>query len=300
MRIVVLRILLLLCCYFMYRSFRAMRFLWVGIAVCSVLLAGCSGAQRISHNSAEQAYQKGMELFEAGDHDSAIEYFRGVFEYGRGNEWAPEAQFQMARAHEERGQYLLAATEYNRFTQLYRTHELRPDAEYRRALMYYNASPNYKLDQTDTERAISNFQIYIQRYPTHDMVNDAEAKVAELRNKLARKQFEAGELYERRRMYRAAAYTYEQVFDLYPDTDYADQALMASVRTYVEYADMSVPQRQAERLEAAVENYNRLAQVFPDSPHLQAAERQYERAQERLGRIEERESNDNQLAQDTP
>jgi outer membrane protein assembly factor BamD len=74
---------------------------------------------------------------------------------------------------------------------------------------------------------------------------------------------------------------------------------MAAVRTYVEYADMSVQQRQAERLQAAVENYNRLAQVFPDSPHLNAAERHYERAQERLERIREREADD-QLAQDTP
>jgi outer membrane protein assembly factor BamD len=240
-----------------------------------------------------------MSLFEEGEYETATEYFRGVFEYGRGSEWAPEAQFQLARAEEERGRYLVAATEYNRFTQLYRTHELRPNAEYRRALMYYNESPSYKLDQTDTERAISNFQLYIQRYPNHEKVDDAEAKVAELRNKLARKQFEAGELYERRRMYRAAAYTYEEVFDLYPDTDYADQALMAAVRTYVEYADMSVQQRQAERLQAAVENYNRLAQVFPDSPHLNAAERHYERAQERLERIREREADD-QLAQDTP
>ena len=283
----------------MYRSFRATCALWLGIAVCGVLLAGCSGTQRVAHTSAEEAYQKGMELFEDEEYEDAAKYFRGVFEYGRGNEWAPDAQFQLGRAQEERGRHLLAATEYNRFTQLYRTHSLRPNAEYRRALMYYNESPNYKLDQTDTERAISNFELYIQRYPNHENTDSAEAKIAELRNKLARKQFEAGELYERRRMYRAAAYTYEEVFDLYPDTDYADQALMAAVRTYVSYADMSVEQRQAERLEAAVENYNRLVQVFPDSPHLKAAERHYERAQERLERIQEREAED-QLAQDTP
>ena len=277
-----------------------MRYLLLGATICSVLLAGCSGSQRITHSSAEQAYQKGMELFEEEEYEDAIEYFRGVFEYGRGTEWAPNAQFHLARAYEERGRYLLAATEYNRFTQLYRNNERLPEAEYRRALMYYNESPPYKLDQTDTERAISNFQLYMQRYPNDDRVSDAEQKVQELRNKLARKQFEAGELYERRRMYRAAAFTYEEVFDQYPDTDYADRALAASVRTYVEYADMSVRQRQEERLESAVENYNRLAQVFPDSPHLREAERQYERAQERLERIREREEEDEQLAQDAP
>lgn len=284
----------------MYRSFRAMRYLLFGAVVCSVLLAGCSGSQRVTHSSAEQAYQKGMELYEEEEYEEAIDYLRGVFEYGRGTDEAPDAQFYLARAHEERGEHLLAATEYNRFTQLYRNNVRLPEAEYRRALMYYKESPHYKLDQTDTEQAISNFQLYMQRYPNHEKVSDAEEKVLELRNKLSRKQFEAGELYERRRMYRAAAYTYEEVFDQYPDTDYADRALAASVRTYVEYAAMSVPQRQAERFESAIENYNRLAQVFPDSPHLREAERQYERAQERLERIEARESDEDQIAQDTP
>ncbi|MES3630142.1 MAG: outer membrane protein assembly factor BamD [Longimonas sp.] len=275
-----------------------MRYLVIGVALCGLFLAACSGSQRVVHNSAEEAYQKASELFEEGDYETAIQYYRGVFQYGRGTEWAPSAQFMLARAHEERGENLMAATEYNRFTQLYRNHERLPEAEYRRALMYYNESPHYKLDQTDTERALANFRLYMQRHPNDEHVDDAQAKVQELRNKLARKQFEAGELYERRRMYRAAAFTYESVFDQYPDSDYADQALLASIRTYIEYSDRSVPQRQAERLESAIANYERLTQVFPDSPLLGDAERQYERAQSRLERIRERE--DEQIAQDTP
>ena len=281
----------------MFRSVRAVRFLLFGVAVCGLLLAGCSGTERITHNSAEEAYQKASERFADEDYETAIRYYRAVFEYGRGTDVAPDAQFELARAHEERGEHILAATEYNRFTQLYRNHPRLADAEYRRALMYYNQSPHYKLDQSDTERALANFDLYMQRHPNHERVDDAQEKVSELRNKLARKQFEAGELYERRRMYRAAAYTYERVFDKYPDSDYADRALLASIRTFIDYSDRSVEQRQAERLESAIANYERLTQVFPNSPHLVEAERHYERAQSRLERIRERE--EEQIAQDT-
>jgi outer membrane protein assembly factor BamD len=80
------------------------------------------------------------------------------------------------------------------------------------------------------------------------------------------------------------------VFDQYPETAWADDALLGAIRSYIEYAAQSVPQRQAERLDKAIENYNRLTQVFPDSPLLQDAEGLYEEAQDRLEAIQEQQS----------
>ena len=279
----------------MYSSHRVVYYVFLMALAGSVALTGCSSTQPIAHDSAQEAYEKANQYFEEGDYDRAIEYYRGVFQYGRATEWAAYAQYELGRAHEERGEYLIAATEYNRFTQLYSNHELLPDAEYRRGLMYYNESPHYKLDQTDTERAIANFELFLHRHPNHTHAEDAQENVRELRGKLARKKYDAGALYERRRMYRAATYTYEQVFDQYPETDYADRALVAAMRSYIDYSDRSVPGRQEERLQSAIEIYERLTQVFPDSPVLRDAERQYERAQSRLERFQ---SDEDALADD--
>ncbi|WP_243664856.1 outer membrane protein assembly factor BamD [Rhodothermus marinus] len=60
------------------------------------------------------------------------------------------------------------------------------------------------------------FQLFIDRYPNHELVDDATQKIRELRAKLARKQYEAARLYERRELYEAAAVTYEAVFDAIP------------------------------------------------------------------------------------
>ena len=88
-------------------------------------------------------------------------------------------------------------------------------------------------------------------------------------------------------MYEAAALSYETVFDLYPDTPWAQQSLVGAMRTYIAFADQSVEARQVERLDAAVKNYERLTQIFRDSPYLKEAEGLYERAAARLESLQE-------------
>lgn len=260
------------------------------IAVFVLAIAGCSGSGRLNHTTAEDAFKKGQELYQEGDYSDAIRYFRAVFSYGRASEWSDDAQLLMARAYRENSQYRLAATEYRRFIQLYRNDERVPTAEFERAMCYYQLSPRYQLDQSDTRQAISLFQLFLDRYPQHERAAEAEEHIKELREKLAHKKIAAAELYERRNMYRAAALTYEAAFDQYPETSWADNALLGAVRTFIEYSNRSVQQRQAERLQKALDHYNRLTQLFPDSPLLDQAESLYEQAQRRMEEIRERES----------
>lgn len=263
-------------------------------------LVGCSGGNRMSHSGPEEAYNKGMAEYEDEDYEDAIRYFRAVFNYGRGNEWAPDAQFQLAMAHRERGQYLVAANEFQRFQQLYRTDERVPRAQYERARAYYLQSPAYHLDQSHSEQAISLFQLFIDRHPNHELVSDAESKIAELREKLAHKKYDAAEMYEQRRMWRAATRTYERAFDQYPDTRWADDALLGAVRSYVQYADRSVESSQAERYQQAIDYYARLEQLFPDSPLVEEAKPLRNEAQRKLERVREEEEGSQSLAQDDP
>ncbi len=67
-------------------------------------LVGCSGGTELTYSGPEEAYKKGVAEMEEGDHQQAIRFFRAVFEYGRGNEWAPDARFKL---------------NYNRLTQLF-------------------------------------------------------------------------------------------------------------------------------------------------------------------------------------
>src|SRR5690606_921996 len=117
-------------------------------------LVGCSGATGVVADSAEEAYNNGMNAFADGRYDRAIEYLTATLDFGRAGEWADEAQIYLARAYFETGQYLLAAAEFDRFGDLYPNDPRTEEARLGEIQSYYRLSPPYDLDQTDTDRAI--------------------------------------------------------------------------------------------------------------------------------------------------
>lgn len=261
-------------------------YLTLALVLGVILMAGCGGSGRLRYESPSEAYEKGMELYEQGKYDRAIEYLRGVFDFGRTNEWASDAQYYLAQAYYENEEYIIAASEFSRFAEIYRSDPRAAEANYMQAMSYYQLSPQYELDQTDTRRALNEFLLFVERHPNSPFVEEANARILELRNKLAHKLYESAGLYERRELHEAAAYYYEQVFDRYPDTPWADDALVGAMRNYIAFANQSIQQRQPERLRKAIDNYDRLIQIFPDSPLLKAAEQLYDEAVELLRTVD--------------
>lgn len=255
--------------------------------VAAVFLAGCTGSGRLRYNGPEDAFRRGMELYEQQKYDRAQEYFQAVFDFGRAHEWAADAQYYLALAHYHGRDYILAASEFTRFGEMYRSDVRVPEAEYWRAMSYYQLSPKYQLDQTDTVRAIDQFLSFLERFPDHERTDNAVERIQELREKLARKQLEAARLYERRELHEAAALEFERLFDEYSTTRWADDALLGAVRAWLAFAERSVAARQPERLQRAMDNYQRLIQLFPESPLVREAEPLYARAASQMRRFDD-------------
>lgn len=260
------------------------------LLVISITLLGCSGTGRINYSTPQEAFGKGRALYEEGKYEAAIQYLQGVFSFGRTHQWAPDAQLFLARAYNKNGEHLLAANEYERFTKIYRADERLADANFEWAMTYFEMSPESALDQSETRRAIEEFELFMDRFPDNDLVDDAQEVIVELRTKLAKKQFDTAKLYERRELHEAAALSFESVFDLYPDTEWAQQALVGAIRSYIAFSDQSVILRQPERLQSAIKNYDRLTQIFQDSPYLKEAEGLYKEAQSRLDNINQQDA----------
>lgn len=262
------------------RSAFFLTFLALSLAAAS--LAGCGGSKASASESPEIAYQKGKAYYERGSYDRAIEQLQVVFEFGRVNEWADDAQFTLAQAYYADSQYLLSANEFDRFIGLYPRDERVEDAAYYRAMSYYKLSPPFNLDQSDSQRAVEYLRLFLGTYPNSEKAPDIGQKIDELQEKLARKVLAKARLYERAELYEAAAITFERVLAMYPSTTVVDESLLGAMRSWVAYADASVTVRKRERLQSAIESYNRLVQLFPDSPLLKDAELIYESIQDRL------------------
>lgn len=250
---------------------------------CSLfLLAGCGSGGRIAYDTPQEAFGKGRALYEEGKYDAAVTYFQGVFSFGRTHQWAADAQLYLARTYRENKEYLLAANEYERFTKIYRSDPRLSEVNFEWAETYFFMSPPPALDQSDTKRAIQEFQLFLDRFPNDPLVDQAQEKIVELRTKLAEKQFATAKLYERRELFEASAISFEAVFDLYPDTPWAQPALVGAIKMYIAFSDQSIRSRQTERLQSAIKNYDRLTQIFEQSEHHEEAKAYYEDAKAKL------------------
>ena len=247
------------------------------LLVLATLLAGC-GSGPPTFGSAQEAYDRGVEAFEDGKYGRAVEYLRTALDFGRTSEIADDAQFLLARSYAGDRQYLLAGTEFTRFIEFYRADPRVERAAYERIEAYVALSPRYELDQTDTRQALTYIGLFLQQYPDGEYTVAAAGLADELREKLARKQFEAGRLYERRELFEAAVVTYRDVLTQYPTSDYADDALLGALRAQVAFAAGSIPDRQEGRFREATSIYDQLVSLFPQSDTLGEAQDLYDEA----------------------
>lgn len=266
------------------------RFSIISLLLLSLILSACASKSQIRPgDTLDVAYEKALALYERGRYTDATRAFETVLSIGRGTEIAQNSQFLLADSYFKNREYLIAAAEYRRYYTNYPRSERRIEAEFTESLSYYRLSPRYKLDQTDTFRAIELMQLFIGRYPGSDEAQLAAGYIDEMREKLARKEFSAGELYLRIGQYQAASVYFGLTIDNYPETSWAENALANQILSYILFAENSVPERQAERFQNAIESYEKYVQLFPRGNNRSTVEEYVDRA--RSGRNDALASN---------
>ena len=256
-----------------------------------LLFASCRSNELIRPgDSLDVAYEKALNQYEEENYAEAARAFETVISIGRGTDIGQDAQFYLAESYFNNRRYLLAASEYERYAQFHPNSPRREEADYKRALSYYNLSPRYRLDQSYTYQAIENFRLLLSRFPNSEYADEAAGYISELRGKLAHKSYNAGEFYKRTNRFEAAAVYFDIVIDNYPETSWAELALVDQMESYILYAENSIAARQVERFEMALESYETYLQLFPRGENRSRVEDLYDRAQRGLNDASDNES----------
>lgn len=237
------------------------------------VFASCKNDALIQRgDSVNVAFDKAMAFYEKEDYTQAAEAFETVVQIARGTEYGQQAQFYLAESYFNDGRYLLAASEYERFISQFPREERRQEVQFKEAYCYYKLSPRYRLDQKYTRTAIEKFQLYTSRFPDSEKADEIGTYISEMRSKLAKKLYYSADLYMRTDQYEAAVIYYDLTIDKYPETIWAQRALVDEIEAYNIYAGRSVLAKQEERYEKAVDTYEKFIQLFPDGEYREEAE----------------------------
>jgi len=207
----------------------------------AIVLLGCADVKPKTINDFSDYYARGIESFKKKRWDKAIEDFNLVLLNSPGGELADDAQYYLGECYFEKKEYLLAISEYQQLTERYSYSPLVEDASYKMVLSYVELSPKYQRDQVYTDRALLALQEFLDSFPDSKYRSEIEAKIRDMRNKLARKMYESGVLYTKLLQWDAAIIYFDNMLEDYYDTKYAplaklDKALcLIRMRKFDEY-----------------------------------------------------------------
>ncbi len=227
----------------------------------AAFLMNCAGTHPQPDWTADQYFHYAKKLFDDEDYYEAADQFTVVTLRYPASSIADSAQYYLAESHFKMKEYLIAAAEFEKLINNMPHSKLVPLAEYKLALSYYKLSPRPELDQEYTRKAIRQFQLFIEENPTSPLKDDALKKIAELRNKLAEKQYKNADIYRKMHEYKAAIIYYDLVLQNYYDTDWADDAQLGKIETYLEMDDNASAKKEIEKFKEQFPNSSLLKKV---------------------------------------
>jgi len=182
--------------------------------------------------------------------------------------------------------YVQAAFHFKNYLDAFPNSPHALEVDYMQAYCYYKQSPRVSLDQTNTVKAISAMQTFINNYPTSDKVAEANLVIELCRRKLEKKEYNSAELYYNLGYYKAAAIAFKNLLRNYPDSDKSDSYKYMAIKAYYDYAKNSVLERQKERYEEVVTEYLDFADHYPNSEVKNDAERYYGMAKNNIKELD--------------
>lgn len=230
-------------------------------STCALLSQGCSPIPQFDDLTVREAYDVGTQAMARGDHLVATEAFRRITLDSPMHELADDALLGLADAYRSVGDHASAEEAYRRLQADYPRSPLVGEAAYKLGLSYYEQSPPTELDQKLTREAIEQFEAFRVAHPEDPLVAEATSKIAELRARLAEKDYESAMLYFTLESPDAAKVYLTAVIDEYGGTVWAGRSLLALARVLC--SEGSTAQ--------GAETYSRLIDEYPGTDEAAAA-----------------------------
>jgi outer membrane protein assembly factor BamD len=211
---------------------------------------------------ADKLYNEGLYLLnDKRDYKTAAKRFEEVDRQHPYSDWARKSLIMSAYAYYEDGEYEDSITAARRYVTL---HPGSPDAAYAQFLIgssYFDRIPDISRDQDRTEKAVSELEEVVRRYPNSEYAVAAKKKVDIARDQLAGKEVNIGRWYMQKKDYTGAINRFKSVVTRYQTTRHVEEALMRLTEAYMTLGIVDEAQTSA-----AVLGHN-----FPDSPWYQDA-----------------------------
>ena len=226
--------------------------------LCVSALTGCGKGETLT---AEEMLRSGDEQLARLRGDKARGFYQQLLEEYPENRFKAEVQFKVAESLYSEGSYLEARFEYEKFLELYPQHPLAAQAQFQIGMCHAQQIRPFDRDQKVTVEALRAFRVFRRNYSQDTLLQEAEAQILFLRQRLARHEFDVARFYYRKQAYQAAIRRLLNLIQVYPDMSDLDVALFMLADSY----------RREENYVKAGRVFRTLIEHFSDSAYVSRA-----------------------------
>ena len=213
--------------------FRLTRSAWCLVALAAL---GCTHSFKVGrYRTNETLYAAALREYQTRRWDGAIAGFdKLTLELPARDSLLSRSHWYLAKAHSRKGEHLLAAQSFSRLTETFPDDTLADDAVLEAGRSYQRMWRKPSLDATYGQTAVTTYRLLPSLYPNSTLVEQANQAVGRIEEWFARKDYENGLYYMRRKAYDPAIIYFKDVARLYPSTPTARNANLRLIDAYKE------------------------------------------------------------------
>lgn len=242
---------------------------FASFSILFLLITACSTYNQVlKSDDYDEKFRYANELYDSGKYAQSINLFEQVYQRFPKAAQGEIAYFRMGKAFYMIEDYYMAGYYLGTYATRFPFSEKAEEALFLSAMCSVNNSPNYALDQNDTEVAINELQQFVDRYPNSVLVDSCNNIMDKLHYKLERKDYNAVKLYSKTMNYRAAVMSAETFVGQYPGSVFAEEVFYLYVKNSADLAENSISSKKRERIEQTLERYRNFVAEYPVSSYL--------------------------------
>lgn len=261
------------------------------IVFASVLLSGCGSYNKLYKSTDyDYKYEAAKQYFVEGQYSKAATLLDGLITVLKGTDKAEESLFMQALCQYKLGDYTTASQYFTTYYTSYPKGIFAETARYMSGKALYLDTPDPRLDQTSSMKAISELQNYLDYYPDAKNKEEVQNLIFSLQDQLVEKEYMSARLYynlgayigncnaNNESNYESCVITAQNALKDYPYAKRREDLSFLIVEAKYELARNSVEDKQADRYRDAIDEYYGFKNEFPESKYMPAADKMFKAA----------------------
>ena len=251
------------------------------ILLLAMVLTGCGEYQRLlKSRDAEEKYQAALTYFNNKQYVRAQQLLDDVSSYYKGTERSEDVLAYLARSYMGQKAYESATNYYQAYIRNYPKGKYATEAYFQVGHCQYLDSPDARLDQDITKKAIEAFEVFVEQYPESPYAAQAYEEMSELYDKLALKELYSAKLYYNLGTYLGNNYLSCEIVSRnalknYPSNKYQEEFNWLVMQAKYQQMVHSVEEKKMDRARDAQDEYYNFITEYPDSKHRKEIERMF-------------------------